>query len=285
MARTKQEVRNFLNGLVGQKVNAKAGVYNGQCVSLIKALLEFVGAPDPYKARGNAKDVGDTLLREGIARNGNGWLMVAVNRSMGNIGGVTYGHVWIDLSGEANFEQNGAKALHTTKNTRPIQQAQQLINLDKYIKADVPRKSNDVIAGEVIAGAWGNGDDRKNRLQAAGYDYAAIQAIVNQRTSKPAPAPKPSNETIAQQVINGAWGNGEDRKKRLASAGFDYNAIQAIVNQKVGTGVSGRKSDDQVANEVIAGKWGNGQERKDRLAAAGYNFGTIQAIVNRRLGF
>lgn len=285
MARTKQEVRNFLNGLVGQKVNTKAGIYNGQCVSLIKALLEFVGAPDPYKARGNAKDVGDTLVREGIARNGNGWLMVAVNRSMGRIGGVTYGHVWIDLSGEANFEQNGAKALQTTKNTRPIQQAQQIINLDKYIKADVPRKSNDVIASEVIAGAWGNGDDRKNRLQAAGYDFAAIQAIVNQRTSKPAPAPKPSNETIAQQVINGAWGNGEDRKKRLASAGFDYNAIQAIVNQKVGTGVSGRKSDDQVANEVITGKWGNGQERKDRLAAAGYNFGTIQAIVNRRLGF
>ena len=28
------------------------------------------------------------------------------------------------------------------------------------------------VAKEVLAGDWGNGDDRKNRLAAAGYDYA-----------------------------------------------------------------------------------------------------------------
>jgi hypothetical protein len=139
MARTKQEVRNFLNSQVGKKVNAKAGIYNGQCVSLIKALLEYLGVPNPYAARGNAKDVGDTLVRQDIAERGKGWLTVAVNRSMGNIGGVTYGHIWLDLTGEANFEQNGARALHTTKNTRPISQAQQLVNLDKWIKADAPK--------------------------------------------------------------------------------------------------------------------------------------------------
>lgn len=154
------------------------------------------------------------------------------------------------------------------------------------VAPSVPRKSNEVIAQEVLAGAWGNGDDRKNRLQAAGYDYNAIQSIVNGRVSTPAqPAPKPSNETVAQQVIAGAWGNGQERKDRLAAAGYDYNAVQAIVNSKVGTGIAGRKSDDQIANEVIAGKWGNGQERKDRLAAAGYNYATVQAIVNRHLGF
>lgn len=136
MARTKSEIRAFLNSQVGQSVNAQSRPYQGQCVSLVKALLEFLGAPNPYAARGNAKDVGDTLLRQGIASNGGGWLMVCVNRSMGNIGGVTYGHIWLDLSNEANFEQNGARALYTTKNTRPIQQAQQIVNLDKYIKAD-----------------------------------------------------------------------------------------------------------------------------------------------------
>lgn len=35
------------------------------------------------------------------------------------------------------------------------------------------------IALEVIAGKWGNGMDRKNRLNAAGYDYATIQKCVN----------------------------------------------------------------------------------------------------------
>lgn len=41
-------------------------------------------------------------------------------------------------------------------------------------------KSIETIAKEVIAGKWGNGDDRKKRLQAAGYDYAAVQKKVNE---------------------------------------------------------------------------------------------------------
>jgi len=285
MARSKQEIRDFLNSQVGQKVNAKAGIYNGQCVSLVKALLEFLGVENPYGARGNAKDVGDTLLRQGIAQQGAGWLTVAVNRSMGVIGGVNYGHIWLDLKNEANYEQNGAKALHTTKNTRPIQQAQQLINLDKYVAPDAPRKSNEVIASEVIAGAWGNGDDRKARLKAAGYDPAVIQSIVNGKVSGSKPAPKASNDEVAQQVINGAWGNGDDRKNRLSAAGYDPATIQALVNKKLGAGNTGRKSNEEIANEVIAMKWGKGQERKDRLAQAGYDYNAVQAIVNRKLGF
>lgn len=35
------------------------------------------------------------------------------------------------------------------------------------------------IADEVIAGKWGNGSDRKKRLEAAGYNYATVQAAVN----------------------------------------------------------------------------------------------------------
>ena len=42
-----------------------------------------------------------------------------------------------------------------------------------------PKKSVDEIAREVIDGKWGNGADRKNRLTAAGYDYAAVQSRVN----------------------------------------------------------------------------------------------------------
>lgn len=40
-------------------------------------------------------------------------------------------------------------------------------------------KTVDQLAKEVIAGQWGVGDDRKQRLAAAGYDYAAVQAKVN----------------------------------------------------------------------------------------------------------
>ena len=42
---------------------------------------------------------------------------------------------------------------------------------------------------------------------------------------------KKSIDTIAREVINGKWGNGADRKKRLLSAGYDYNAVQKRVNE------------------------------------------------------
>jgi N-acetylmuramoyl-L-alanine amidase CwlA len=47
-------------------------------------------------------------------------------------------------------------------------------------KASVSKKSTTEIAKEVIAGKWGNGNDRRQKLTAAGYDYAAVQAKVNQ---------------------------------------------------------------------------------------------------------
>jgi len=40
-------------------------------------------------------------------------------------------------------------------------------------------KSIDELAKEVIAGKWGNGDARKRALEAAGYNYAQVQARVN----------------------------------------------------------------------------------------------------------
>ena len=36
------------------------------------------------------------------------------------------------------------------------------------------------VAKEVIRGNWGNGQERKDKLTAAGYDYAAVQAKVNE---------------------------------------------------------------------------------------------------------
>lgn len=148
-------------------------------------------------------------------------------------------------------------------------------------------KSNEELANEVIAGKWGNGDERKDRLTQAGYNYSAIQSIVNQKLSGGSSSPKPtlkSNETIADEVIAGKWGNGDDRKNRLTAAGYDYNAIQSIVNQKLGAKpVLNKKSNETIADEVIRGDWGNGQDRKNRLQAAGYDYSAIQSIVNAKL--
>lgn len=50
---------------------------------------------------------------------------------------------------------------------------------ESWFKTPLGMKSNTAIAKEVIAGKWGNGDERKRRLENAGYNYAAIQKIVN----------------------------------------------------------------------------------------------------------
>lgn len=42
------------------------------------------------------------------------------------------------------------------------------------------KKTVDELAREVIAGKWGNGATRKQRLTAAGYDYSAVQKRVNE---------------------------------------------------------------------------------------------------------
>ena len=55
-------------------------------------------------------------------------------------------------------------------------------------------------------------------------------------TPAPAPTPAPvkkSNEEIADEVIAGKWGNGQERYDRLTTAGYDYAAVQAIVNEKM----------------------------------------------------
>lgn len=91
------------------------------------------------------------------------------------------------------------------------------------------KKSVDELAREVIAGKWGNGSDRKNRLAKAGYNYDDVQVRVNEILS-PAPAKKSVDE-LAREVIRGEWGNGQERKVRLTQAGYDYNAVQARVNE------------------------------------------------------
>lgn len=93
-------------------------------------------------------------------------------------------------------------------------------------------KSVDTLAREVIAGNWGNGQERVKRLTSAGYDYNSVQNRVNEILSSGSNSPSgKSIDTLAREVIRGDWGNGQDRKNRLERAGYDYNAVQRRVNE------------------------------------------------------
>lgn len=118
-----------------------------------------------------------------------------------------------------------------------------------------------------------------------------------------------SSRSIAQKVIEGEFGNGEERVKRLTEAGYNALEVQEEVNRMMleeggesnedtkiettkqnsdcrilcGIGESQLYRDDDIetiAAEVIQGDWGNGEERRERLEQAGYDYDAVQARVN-----
>jgi lysozyme len=103
-------------------------------------------------------------------------------------------------------------------------------------------------------------------------------------TSGGTTAAKKSASEVADEVIAGKWGNGDDRKSKLEAAGYSYSEVQGIVNQKLGATKQTKKSNEEIAAEVIAGKWGNGNDRKAKLQSAGYDYDAVQKIVNEKLG-
>ena len=101
---------------------------------------------------------------------------------------------------------------------------------------ETSKKSNEEIANEVIAGNWGNGEDRKNALTNAGYDYSTIQSIVN---SKLGVASKPSAKyhTVVKgdtlwAIAKKYYGDG-NRYSEIAKANNIANANIISIDQKL----------------------------------------------------
>lgn len=57
-------------------------------------------------------------------------------------------------------------------------------------------------------------------------------------TSGASSSGKKTISQIAKEVINGEWGNGDARKKKLEAAGYDYDAVQKEVNKQLGVSTS-----------------------------------------------
>ena len=67
-----------------------------------------------------------------------------------------------------------------TKKKAKKEVAIQLYSVRDILNKVDNKKSIAEIAQEVVAGKWGNGSERKQRLEAEGYDYAEVQAKVNE---------------------------------------------------------------------------------------------------------
>ena len=90
----------------------------------------------------------------------------------------------------------------------------------------------DSVAQEVLQGLWGNGQDRFNNLENAGYDAQAVQDRVNSILSGGYKQASNANiDAVAQEVIQGLWGNGQERFDDLTNAGYNAQAVQNRVNE------------------------------------------------------
>lgn len=85
--------------------------------------------------------------------------------------------------------------------------------------------ANLAAAYDVMAGKYGNGEERKARLSAAGYDYWAVQDLVNALAKGYGP--------VASDVMNGKYGNDAARRVNLIRAGYDPDMVQNLVNNMI----------------------------------------------------
>lgn len=74
-----------------------------------------------------------------------------------------------------------------------------------------------------------NADNMLAKVKSKGFD-AFITTVSGTPVSSTS-TPKKSVTEVAKEVLAGKWGNGEDRKKRLKEAGYNYSEVQAKVNE------------------------------------------------------
>lgn len=60
-----------------------------------------------------------------------------------------------------------------------------------------------------------------------------LNGFPKKKPAKPTPTPtkKKTVAQLAKEVIDGKWGNGDERKKKLTDAEYDYDKVQAKVNE------------------------------------------------------
>lgn len=150
-------------------------------------------------------------------------------------------------------------------------------NVNKYNKFDLVTNVNSLKIGDVVCmrpnhigffNGWSGGymtilgqnqgGSPKGSYNSEGFNIVKISKSAFagafrykgwQAKPKPAPAKK-SNEAVAKEVMQGKWGNGSERKRRLTQAGYNYNAVQAIVN-KLASGGSKARTYTVVRNDNL----------------------------------
>ena len=160
----------------------RKGYYGVDCVGLIKSYI-WSGKPDG--GTGSSKYDGRTDVNAGTMYN--------LSKAKGKIGNIpelpglivyskSHPHVGVYIGNGFTIESTlGSRGDGVVK--RKLDGFWEYFFECPFIDYEhtgVPVDKIEKAAREVIAGKWGSGSERKSRLLAAGYDYAAVQARVNE---------------------------------------------------------------------------------------------------------
>lgn len=130
---------------------------------------------------------------------------------------------WNEDSGNAKkWEQFKARLTGTTTATTTAN----LTKADDIIYR-VRKSANDA---KSQIGAYKNLDSAK-ALADKNSGYSVFEKDSGKLVYTPGTGNKKTVTEIAKEVIQGKWGNGEERKRRLTAAGYDYGQIQRKVNE------------------------------------------------------
>lgn len=103
-------------------------------------------------------------------------------------------------------------------------------HMKSWVRHEIFNDDNEIVR-QVIRGEWGVGQERIKQLTEAGYNAERIQEKVNLVLQGSQINDTKTMDALAYEVIQGDWGNGEERKERLEAAGYDYDAVQQRVNE------------------------------------------------------
>lgn len=137
---------------------------------------------------------------------------------------------------------------------------------------------------------WNSTRRNTNGRWGLGSAYTFRGCIVNPAIGKvvaptPTPSAKKSINEVAKEVIRGEWGNGDERYNRLTNAGYNYNEVQAKVNELLNSNKPTPAPTPSVdildlVRKTIRGDFGNGEARRKAL---GSNYDEVQRQVNLNL--
>lgn len=137
---------------------------------------------------------------------------------------------------------------------------------------------------------WNSTRRNTNGRWGLGSAYTFRGCIVNPAIGKvvaptPTPSAKKSVDEVAKEVIRGEWGNGDERYNRLTNAGYNYNEVQAKVNELLNSNKPTPAPTPSVdildlVRKTIRGDFGNGEARRKAL---GSDYDEVQRQVNLNL--